>query len=83
MRCDTVLIPPYGFTAIQFELDNPGVWPFHYHLAWHLSGGHGMNIAYKYDEILPIPNGLIDEACVDWDWYSENNGPVDQIDSGA
>ncbi|KAK5705019.1 hypothetical protein LTR97_002133 [Elasticomyces elasticus] len=83
MRRDGILIPPYGFAAIQFELDNPGVWPFHCHVAWHLSGGQGLNIAYMADQIPAIPEGLIDETCVDWNWYSANNGPVDQIDSGA
>ncbi|KAK4555604.1 hypothetical protein LTR86_007357 [Recurvomyces mirabilis] len=83
MRRDSLLIPPYGFAAIQVELDNPGVWPFHCHVAWHLSGGQGLSLAYKYDEILAIPDGFIEETCADWDWYTNNHGPVDQIDSGA
>jgi len=52
-------------------------------VAWHLSGGQGMSIAYKYDEILSIPDGYTEATCADWDWYTNNHGPVDQIDSGA
>lgn len=81
-RRDTVIIPPYGFAALQFEMDNPGVWPFHCHVAWHLSGGQSMSILYKPDQIPEIPEGFIDETCVDWDYYSSNN-IVDQIDAGA
>ncbi|TKA74778.1 hypothetical protein B0A55_03867, partial [Friedmanniomyces simplex] len=83
MRRDGILIPPYGFAAIQFELSNPGVWPFHCHVAWHLSGGQGMSIVYKVDEIPAIPEGMMDQTCVDWNWFTSNHGPVDQIDSGA
>lgn len=82
MRRDTILIPPYGFAAIQFEMDNPGIWPFHCHVAWHLSGGQSMNIMYRPDDILTLPEGYTDRTCVDWDYYSSNN-VVDQIDAGA
>ena len=30
--------------VIQFDADNPGVWPFHCHIAWHSSGGLYVNI---------------------------------------
>ncbi|KAK3116893.1 hypothetical protein LTR53_002263 [Teratosphaeriaceae sp. CCFEE 6253] len=83
MRRDGILIPPYGFAAIQIELDNPGVWPLHCHVAWHLSGGQGMNVVYRADDVPTIPDDYTDRTCVDWDWFSSHNGPVDQIDSGA
>lgn len=82
MRRDSYLIPPYGYAAIQFKLDNPGVWPFHCHVAWHLSGGQGMNILYKPDDIPTIPDGFVASTCVDWDNYS-NHHVVDQIDAGS
>jgi len=81
-RRDGIIIPPYGYAALQFELDNPGVWPFHCHIAWHLSGGQGMNILYNAAGIPEIPAGFIDDSCQNWDNYSRTN-IVDQIDSGA
>ncbi|KXL41948.1 hypothetical protein M433DRAFT_59630 [Acidomyces richmondensis BFW] len=81
-RRDGIIIPPYGFAALQLELDNPGVWPFHCHIAWHLSGGQGMNILYNAAGIPEIPSGFIEESCQNWDYYSTTN-IVDQIDSGA
>merc|ERR1712071_170689 len=77
MRRDTQIIPPYGFLAIQFELDNPGVWPFHCHIAWHLSGGQVMNVVYRDEDIVPLPYGWVADSCVNWDWYSAHN-VVDQ-----
>ncbi|KAK1093809.1 hypothetical protein LTR48_001606 [Friedmanniomyces endolithicus] len=83
LRRDGLLIPPYGFAAIQFELTNPGAWPFHCHVAWHLSGGQGMQIVYKPEQIPTIPAGQMEQTCVNWNWFTSNDGTVDQIDSGA
>lgn len=57
------------------------VWPFHCHVAWHLSGGLSVNIVSRPDEIPTIP-GVMPQTCVDWDYYTSNN-IVDQIDSGS
>ena len=32
------------YTVIQFDTDNPGVWPLHCHRAWHTSLGFLVNI---------------------------------------
>lgn len=82
MRRDGILVPSYGYAAIQFELDNPGLWPFHCHVAWHLSGGQALNIIYKWEDIPTLPSDIVGQTCVDWDYYTSNN-VVDQIDSGA
>ena len=31
------MVQPGGHIVLQYEADNPGVWPFHCHIAWHLS----------------------------------------------
>ena len=36
-RRDTQMLRPGGHIVVQYEADNPGVWPFHCHIAWHLS----------------------------------------------
>lgn len=43
-RRDVQMVQPNGFIALQVEADNPGVWPFHCHIAWHVSGGLYVNI---------------------------------------
>ena len=36
-RRDVQMLPPSGHIVLQYEANNPGVWPFHCHIAWHLS----------------------------------------------
>lgn len=43
-RRDTQLVRPNGYLVIQIELDNPGLWAFHCHVAWHISEGNDVNI---------------------------------------
>nr|OQO27865.1 hypothetical protein B0A51_04834 [Rachicladosporium sp. CCFEE 5018] len=81
-RRDTQWIDVGGYVVLQFEADNPGVWPFHCHVAWHLSGGLAINVATRTDEIVPIPKGTREQTCVDWDAYTKRD-EVDQIDSGS
>lgn len=42
-RRDTQLIMPAGYLVVQIDLDNPGLWPFHCHVAWHISEGMNIN----------------------------------------
>jgi len=49
MRRDVQLLRPNdgsnnGYIVMQIDADNPGVWPFHCHIAWHVSGGLYVNI---------------------------------------
>lgn len=82
LRRDTQMVPQLGWAAIQFENDNPGVWPFHCHVAWHLSGGLAMNFMTQPENIPTIPAGERDSTCLAWDSYSTTN-VVDQIDAGS
>ena len=55
-RRDTQLLQPgagtqLGYLVLEFNADNPGVWPFHCHIAWHLSSGLYMNILEMPDNI--------------------------------
>ena len=55
-RRDTQLIQPAvgdqpGFLVLEFNADNPGVWPFHCHIAWHVSSGLYVNIMERPDDI--------------------------------
>lgn len=82
-----ILRPAQGSTpsymVIQIELDNPGIWPFHCHSAWHNSAGLYLNILERPKNIRyrDIPDS-IDETCRSWDAYTSNTA-VGQIDSGV
>ncbi len=50
---DTILVPPNSTIAVQFDADNPGVWPLHCHILYHLEGGMFTVLRYK-DYIQPL-----------------------------
>lgn len=39
MKRDTVNISGYGYVLIRVVLDNPGIWPLHCHIGWHMEAG--------------------------------------------
>lgn len=82
-RGDTHLLPPSGHLVVQFETDNPGVWPFHCHVAWHVSAGFYISILEQPHQIPSRSqlSGVLAETCMAWDAWSREN-VVDQIDSG-
>ena len=74
------IVPSY--LVIQYNTDNPGVWPLHCHIAWHVSAGLYINTMEQVDLIKKrvIPS-TIAQTCRDWAAYSGHN-VVEQIDSG-
>jgi FtsP/CotA-like multicopper oxidase with cupredoxin domain len=50
---DTVLVMPKSSLSIQFDADNPGVWPLHCHVMYHLEAGMLTVMRYK-DFIQPL-----------------------------
>lgn len=82
-RRDVQLVRAGGHFVMQHNLDNPGVWPFHCHIAWHVSGGLYANFLELPADIgkdTQIPM-IMQETCTNWQKYT-NADVVDQIDSG-
>ena len=72
-----------AYIVLQYEQDNPGVWPFHCHIAWHVSDGFAMMFLERPDDIkneTPIP-GVMAETCQSWSAWTSGH-VVDQIDDG-
>ncbi|KAH7381904.1 Cupredoxin [Cadophora sp. MPI-SDFR-AT-0126] len=83
-RRDVQLVRANGHFVFQYDADNPGVWPFHCHIAWHVSGGLYANFMERPDDISQksqIPY-IMQQTCVDWQAYT-NRDVVDQVDSGV
>ncbi|KFK26362.1 hypothetical protein AALP_AA8G238700 [Arabis alpina] len=53
---NTVVVYPYGWTALRFVTDNPGVWFFHCHIEPHLHMGMGVVFAEGVNRIGKIPD---------------------------
>lgn len=52
---NTAVIFPYGWTALRFKADNPGVWAFHCHIEPHLHMGMGVIFAEAVHKVRNIP----------------------------
>ncbi|RDA90612.1 hypothetical protein CP533_2792 [Ophiocordyceps camponoti-saundersi (nom. inval.)] len=82
-RRDVYMLQKNGFLAMQFDaIDNPGVWMFHCHIAWHASAGFLMQILTNPRAVrqFRIPNTVAD-TCRQWARWTRTNIP-NQIDSG-
>ncbi|XP_055835815.1 L-ascorbate oxidase [Solanum dulcamara] len=58
---NTVVIFPYGWTALRFVTDNPGVWAFHCHIEPHLHMGMGVIFAEGVHLVKKVPKEAL--AC--------------------
>ncbi|XP_021279267.1 L-ascorbate oxidase-like [Herrania umbratica] len=58
---NTAVIFPYGWTALRFFADNPGVWAFHCHIEPHLHMGMGVVFAEGVHRVGKIPRAAL--AC--------------------
>ncbi|KIW19302.1 hypothetical protein PV08_03596 [Exophiala spinifera] len=85
-RRDTQLLRPAesgipGYIVMQFDADNPGMWPFHCHIAWHVSGGLYINLLERPNDVPTNMPRALNDMCTAWGDYT-SLGPIDQIDSG-
>lgn len=82
-RRDVMMLPAFGYLVMQISADNPGAWPLHCHIAWHVSAGLYVTVLERPDDIaeLNIPS-IMAQTCSDWADYT-NTTVVDQIDSGV
>ncbi|MCJ1312325.1 hypothetical protein MMC25_005999 [Agyrium rufum] len=81
-RRDTQMVQAGGYMVAQIQADNPGVWPFHCHIAWHLSAGMHANLITQQASISrSAVSSQLSATCKAWNAYSSGN-TVDEIDSG-
>ncbi|KAJ4371959.1 hypothetical protein N0V83_003732 [Neocucurbitaria cava] len=86
-RRDTVSLPPNGYMAIAWALDNPGLWFLHCHIAWHSSQGFGVTML-ESAHLLAEGEATSDwkpkaePQCAAWnEWYPTSPWP--QEDAGV
>eukprot|EP00249_Psilotum_nudum_P002201 c15111_g1_i1 orf=240-1979(-) len=56
---NTVPVYPYGWTAIRFQANNPGVWPFHCHVEPHFFMGMGVIFAEGMERLGELPKTIL------------------------
>ena len=82
-RRDVQQLLPGQYIVVQWNQDNPGVWPFHCHIAWHLSAGFVWMVLERPEDIMKdmqIPS-IVAQTCRDWSAYTGDH-VVPQIDDG-
>jgi Multicopper oxidase len=81
-RRDVQVVPPNSYIVIQLTSDNPGAWPLHCHIAWHVSAGLFLTVLERPADIknLKIPS-IMAQTCREWSAFTNTTIP-DQIDSG-
>ena len=56
-----------SFVVLQWDNDNPGSWPLHCHLAWHVSGGLFVQmLERKLDIQAETFSPEVAQTCRDW-----------------
>ncbi|EKJ72836.1 hypothetical protein FPSE_06882 [Fusarium pseudograminearum CS3096] len=89
-RRDVALLPVNGYLVVAFQMNNPGVWLMHCHIAWHASGGLALQFVESPREIGPQfqKSGILphySEQCNNWAAYYtmfNKNENATQEDSG-
>ncbi|KAI1747442.1 multicopper oxidase-domain-containing protein [Xylaria castorea] len=90
-RRDVQMVQPFGHVVVQMDSTNPGIWPFHCHIAWHASAGFFSQMVFQPDQIVAgsvatdggglfVPSH-VSQTCRDWEAFTRKVVP-DQIDSG-
>ncbi|KAI9688965.1 MAG: hypothetical protein M1822_000702 [Bathelium mastoideum] len=71
-----------AYLVVQWNQDNPGMWPFHCHIAWHIAAGFMIQIFENPNAVanLNIPSTFA-QTCRDWASWTNTHVP-DEIDSG-
>ncbi|KAF2197267.1 hypothetical protein GQ43DRAFT_381393 [Delitschia confertaspora ATCC 74209] len=72
-----------SYMILQYNQDNPGVWPLHCHLAWHVSGGLFLNALERPGEVGAMDfDRDVAEGCGEWGKWTAAGNTLNQIDSG-
>lgn len=83
-RRDTAMLPAHGYLAVAIQLDNPGAWLVHCHIAWHGSMGLALQVL-ESAELITVggtERNILDETCSTWSNWWNGISPWPKEDSG-
>ncbi|XP_054805552.1 L-ascorbate oxidase-like [Prosopis cineraria] len=70
---NTVAVHPYGWTALRFRTENPGVWTFHCHIEAHFYMGMGVIFEEGIERVGKLPSSIM--GCGRTRGFRSNNTP--------
>lgn len=59
IKKNTVPLHPYGWTALRFQANNPGVWLFHCHIESHFYLGMGVVFEEGIEKVGKLPKSIL------------------------
>ncbi|EPE36211.1 Cupredoxin [Glarea lozoyensis ATCC 20868] len=79
IRRDVASTEGFGWLAIRFVADNPGVWAFHCHMAWHSEAGLSMQFLSRVEDVAQwsIPEANLDLCAADIEELRKGAAPLD------
>lgn len=81
LRRDVASVEGYGWLLIRFVTDNPGMWAFHCHMAWHSESGLVMQFMNRPEVMktweIPEANARLCEAPIEA--LEKGSAPKDDI----
>jgi hypothetical protein len=75
---DTVIVPPGGYTVIQFTADNPGAWMLHCHQDLHLNDGMATIISTAPERLQGLRPPADFPICKTWDTVTYEGNPYSE-----
>lgn len=84
-RRDVAMLPSLGYLVLALQVDNPGIWLAHCHIAWHHVAGFAMQLLELEEEMHKIDTvynaQAIESTCRNWKEYLASRQIV-QDDNG-
>ncbi|KAA8576748.1 hypothetical protein EYC84_006813 [Monilinia fructicola] len=84
-RRDVMTLPSNGHLVIAFQIDNPGSWLLHCHIAWHASEGLALQFVESESSIASqigtVDVAAFQDTCAAWNAWTPQ--PFPQDDSGV
>jgi hypothetical protein len=74
-RRDVAQLQANSYIVLQWNQDNPGIWPFHCHIAWHLSAGFVWTVLERPDDLvnnMQVPD-VMSQTCDNWNAWSASH----------
>jgi hypothetical protein len=74
-RRDVAQLQAKSYVVLQWNQDNPGIWPLHCHIAWHLSAGFVWSVLERPGDLvdnMQVPD-VMSQTCDNWNAWSESH----------
>jgi FtsP/CotA-like multicopper oxidase with cupredoxin domain len=80
VRRDTQIVIPDGHIVFQYKNDNPGIWPMHCHIPWHVADGLVVNLMEDSAKMRRLQgmDTFMSQTCKDWTAWAATQDLQDQ-----